>query len=62
MMGVFQSSASAARIVGPLIAGALYDQGQGWPFWMAALLASCAAALGVGLRRRTGHPKTQQVR
>ena len=62
VMGVFQSSAAGARIVGPLIAGALYDQGQTWPFWMAALLASGAAALAFGLRRPARHPKTQQVR
>ncbi len=52
VMGVFQSSASGARIIGPPIAGALYDQGQGWPFWMAASLATCAAILALGLRRR----------
>jgi DHA1 family tetracycline resistance protein-like MFS transporter len=51
VMGVFQSSASGARIVGPLIAGALYDRSPGWPFWMAALLAAAAASLALGLRR-----------
>jgi MFS family permease len=51
VMGVFQSSASGARIVGPLIAGALYDRGPGWPFWMAALLSAIAAGLALDLRR-----------
>ena len=51
VMGVFQSSASAARIVGPVAAGALYDQGQGWPYWAAAALAGTAGLLALGLRR-----------
>jgi predicted MFS family arabinose efflux permease len=50
VMGVFQSSASAARVVGPVLAGALYDLGQGLPFWMAAGLVSAAAAIALGLR------------
>ena len=50
VMGVFQSSASAARVVGPVIAGALYDLGQGLPFWLAAGLVSTAAAIALGLR------------
>jgi len=62
VMGVFQSSAAGARIVGPLIAGALYDQDQTWPFWMAALLASGATAHAFGLQRPVHRPKTQQVR
>jgi predicted MFS family arabinose efflux permease len=49
VMGVFQSSASAARVVGPVLAGALYDRGQGLPFWMAAGLVSAAAAIALGL-------------
>lgn len=56
VMGVFQSSASGARIVGPLLAGALYDRGQGWPFAMASMLAIAAAVLALGLRRRAEAP------
>ena len=43
VMGVFQSCASAARVVGPLVAGALYDQGQHFPYWLAAVLVAFAA-------------------
>jgi DHA1 family tetracycline resistance protein-like MFS transporter len=50
VMGVFQSSASGARIFGPLIAGALYDLGQGFPYWMAAALVACSALLARGIR------------
>ncbi len=47
VMGVFQSSASAARVVGPLIAGALYDQDQAFPYWMAAVLVAIAALTAI---------------
>lgn len=47
VMGVFQSSASAARVVGPLIAGALYDQDQAFPYWMAAVLIAIAALTAI---------------
>ncbi len=50
VMGVFQSSASAARVVGPLIAGALYDQDQAFPYWFAALLAAIAALTAIRIR------------
>ena len=43
VMGVFQSCASAARVVGPVIAGILYDRDQGFPYWLAAVLVSIAA-------------------
>jgi len=47
VMGVFQSSASAARVVGPLIAGALYDQSQSYPYWLAAVLVAIAALTAI---------------
>ncbi|MBW1882765.1 MAG: MFS transporter [Deltaproteobacteria bacterium] len=50
VMGVFQSSASGARILGPVMAGALYDLGQGFPYWMAAALVGCSALLARGIR------------
>jgi hypothetical protein len=46
-MGAFQSSASLARVVGPALAGWLYDQAVPAPFWLAAGLA-----LGVALFAR----------
>ncbi|MBW2424303.1 MAG: MFS transporter [Deltaproteobacteria bacterium] len=52
VMGVFQSSASAARVVGPVIAGSLYDRGQPLPFWLAALLVATAGGLALTLHDR----------
>jgi DHA1 family tetracycline resistance protein-like MFS transporter len=50
VMGVFQSCASAARVVGPLIAGALYDQDQAFPYWLAAVLTAIAALTAIRIR------------
>jgi MFS family permease len=47
-MGTFQSSASLARVVGPLLAGALYDLWLGWPFAFAGALALAVGALALG--------------
>jgi MFS family permease len=38
VMGSFQSSASLARVIGPVIAGFLYDRGQPLPFLLAGAL------------------------
>lgn len=68
VMGVFQSSASAARIGGPLLAGALYDAGQAWPFVAASALGALAGVLALGIRIAAPadpapeHPKPVQVR
>ena len=35
VMGAFQSSASLARVIGPILAGFLYDRNMAYPFWMA---------------------------
>ena len=47
VLGVFQSSASAARVVGPVLAGALYDLESGLPFWAAALLVATAGLIAL---------------
>jgi len=51
VMGVFQSTASAARIIGPIAAGLLYDRGAEWPFWTAAALTAAGVALALGVPR-----------
>jgi predicted MFS family arabinose efflux permease len=64
VMGVFQSSAAAARVVGPVMAGALYDLAQGYPFWMAAALVTCAAGLALSVQDhpdRETPPEAQHV-
>jgi hypothetical protein len=48
-MGAFQASASLARVVGPLVAGLLYDWSLAAPFFLAAGLAAFVAFAGRGL-------------
>ena len=48
VMGTFQSAASAARVFGPLAAGALYDLRLDYPFWLAGLLM--VAVFGLATR------------
>ena len=50
VMGVFQSTASAARIVGPVAAGLLYDLGTPYPYWAAAGLTALGLMLALTLR------------
>jgi MFS family permease len=52
VMGVFQSCASAARVVGPLVAGALYDQDQAYPYWLAGGLLAIAALTAIQIHDR----------
>jgi predicted MFS family arabinose efflux permease len=49
VMGVFQSTASAARIVGPIAAGTLYDLNPAFPFWTAATLTFAGALLALSV-------------
>ncbi len=44
VMGVFQSSASLARILGPAVAGSLFDLRAALPFWLAGVLVFGVAA------------------
>lgn len=44
MLGLNMATGSAARIVGPVVAGALFSGlGHNWPFWMGSLLCVAAA-------------------
>jgi MFS family permease len=52
VMGAFQSSASLARVVGPLLAGSLYDRSHAAPFWLAAALLAGTTALASTLPTR----------
>jgi MFS family permease len=49
VMGTFQSSASLARVIGPVAAGLLYDVRIALPFWLAAALLAGVVAVGRGL-------------
>ncbi len=52
VLGVFQSSASAARVVGPVVAGLLYDAADAYPYLAAAGLTALAFALAVAVAER----------
>ena len=52
VMGVFQSSASAARVLGPLVAGMLYDVGDALPYFAAAGFTAVAFALALAVEER----------
>jgi DHA1 family tetracycline resistance protein-like MFS transporter len=45
VMGVFQSGASLARTIGPMLAGLLYDQSDAYPFAFAGLLMVIAVPM-----------------
>lgn len=47
VMGAFQASASLARVIGPLVAGLLYDRHPSWPFFLAAALMLPVFALSL---------------
>ena len=49
VMGTFQSSASLARVVGPVIAGLLYDLWQPSPFLLAAVVLAVVFGVSAGL-------------
>lgn len=51
VMGTFQSSASLARVIGPAMAGLLYDHSIGAPFLLAAALMAGATLMAVGIPR-----------
>jgi DHA1 family tetracycline resistance protein-like MFS transporter len=42
-LGMGQSTSALARAVGPLIAGWLFDLGEGWPFYLGSVLCLVAA-------------------
>jgi len=59
VMGTFQSSASLARVVGPVLAGLLYDVAKPGPFYLAAGLMGCAFLLSRALPERGDEPSGQ---
>lgn len=49
IMGTFQASASLGRVVGPLIAGVLYDYAQPFPFYFAAGILAVVFVMSMNL-------------
>jgi len=47
-LGVAQSAGSLARILGPVLAGLLYEKNPSWPFIFAASISLVAAVIGIG--------------
>ena len=56
VMGVFQSSASLARVVGPIAAGALYDFRAPSPFYLAGACLLLGGWLALSTRA-SGEPE-----
>ena len=56
VMGTFQSCGSLARVLGPALAGWLFDLEIGWPFFFAAILFVAVALIGKGLPLRATPP------
>ena len=52
VLGVFQSSASAARVVGPVVAGLLFDADAALPYLAAAALTAVAFTIALAVRER----------
>jgi MFS family permease len=52
VMGTFQSSASLARVFGPVLAGTLYDRSIGAPFLLASALLAGVALIGRAMPER----------
>lgn len=56
VMGASQATSALALVLGPILAGQLYDHvGRGWPFWTGAMMVA-GALLVVALRRRSPGP------
>ena len=59
VMGTFQSAASLARVVGPIVAGMVYEIAPGWPFRLASVLLVFALALAATLAATETAPPTE---
>ena len=53
-MGSFTSQASLARVLGPLLAGFLFDFSMGLPFWLAGALIVAMLLSSRGFPARVG--------
>jgi MFS family permease len=51
MMGVQQSFGSVARLIGPVVAGAIYEINPRYPFWAASALMLCTSSLTTRQKR-----------
>ena len=60
VMGTFQASASAARVLGPLAAGALYDRHHPAPFLLAGALLVVALGTAIVLPRHRPEENEQE--
>jgi DHA1 family tetracycline resistance protein-like MFS transporter len=59
VLGTFQSAASLGRVIGPVVAGLLYDAKMGAPFWFASALLLALFLGARGLRER--EPSSEPV-
>ena len=62
MLGLNMASSSAARIFGPIVAGALYSGfGHDWPFIIGGLLTIPAAVMAINAGRAFRKVQAAQV-
>jgi DHA1 family tetracycline resistance protein-like MFS transporter len=57
-LGMSQSAASLARVIGPPVAGVFFAMGPSRPFFASAVVLAVAGAIAVTYRRRYGHTFT----
>jgi multidrug resistance protein len=55
-MGTFQSAASLGRVIGPMMAGVLYDASMSFPFYLAGALFGTSFVLTLGLKTGARQP------
>lgn len=60
-LGLGQSAASLARVIGPVSAGALFDVGSGWSYYVGALSVA-AGFLLMAMMRRVPHSRSSEAR
>jgi MFS family permease len=52
MLGLNMAAGSGARVIGPIVAGAIYSGlGHNWPFWLGAALTVPAAIMALNAGR-----------
>jgi multidrug resistance protein len=64
VMGTFQSAASLARVLGPVVAGLAYEFSPAWPFWLGGMLLACALVTATTVRaaQPRDQPATTEAR
>lgn len=54
-LGLGQSASALGRVLGPAVAGVLFEMGARWPFWTGAALVAIGFVVALGLRQPSDH-------